>query len=173
MKFKNGFTLIELLVVVLIIGILAAIALPQYQRAVEKARFVEVEVMKNTAEKMFNSYRLTNGMPSSNIYFTGNNPATIDIELPADLKPFNAYVSYSNYFQYWAYCGSNCCNLVADRLKTPGVANGNQDSNSYYSIIMGFCPSQNQIWSYDFFKNTNGAQANAIESYLKQKGWIN
>ena len=56
----SGFTLIELLVVVLIIGVLAAIALPQYNKAVEKARAAEAVVHIRQLEKAIDLWKLTN-----------------------------------------------------------------------------------------------------------------
>ena len=62
-----GFTLIELLVVVLIIGILAAVAVPQYQKAVEKSKAAQGMMFVKAFNQAAPVYYLNNGIPATDI----------------------------------------------------------------------------------------------------------
>ena len=102
---RGAFTLIELLVVVLIIGILAAIALPQYEKAVWKSRYAEIAMNVKTIQNCLDIYQLENGLPNSVITFQ-------NLGCSAELSGGSwqsDQVYKTKYFWYTAGCQSNKC----------------------------------------------------------------
>ena len=92
MKNKQAFTLIELLVVVLIIGILAAVALPKYELAVAKARYMQLISLANALRKGQDLYKLANGQSTNDI-------SALSIDLP----PGTASTTSTVYYK-WGFC---------------------------------------------------------------------
>ena len=102
---KQGFTLLELLVVVLIIGILASIALPQYEMAVTKAKVASIlPLMRRWKDAMY-EYKLQHGDYSHDYatYFGANWPS--DWETGSDGDPCgDSNVCWND---YWTECFAN------------------------------------------------------------------
>ncbi len=117
----GAFTLIELLVVVLIIGILAAVALPQYKLAVVKSRVATMLPMLKSISQANHAYYLANGELTVNV----NN---LDISLSSECTPTTA-TGNSAVGQLWK-CGSDWV----------------IDNSGGESVIANYCPGYNQTY---------------------------
>lgn len=97
---QSGFTLIELMVVMVILGMLAALALPAYASMVRRARYAEVRQQMGTMAKEATIYQLEKGHYPVDVQ---RNIAPAGITWPEKI-PFNGTYDYD----HWSVGGGQC-----------------------------------------------------------------
>ena len=132
---SSGFTLIELLVVVVIIGILAAIALPNFIGAQKKAKVAQVKSNMHTAQLAAESYATdTAGVYSTTVaglspYYPGggNTPTGASGNYP--LNPFSGHVD--------APTLGSVTNVTTSRAAHSGTTTGTAGNVQYSVVVVG------------------------------------
>ena len=92
-KKNAAFTLIELLVVVLIVGILAAVALPSYRKAVIKTRVMTLMPLLRSISDAQNRFFMANGRYTTSF-------EALDIAMPAGGRLVNASITTLRYHDF-------------------------------------------------------------------------
>lgn len=148
---QTGFTLIELLVVVLIIGILSAVALPQYTKAVEKSRLSEALTTIKALRDQMDLYVLENGFPSTQSGL--QDKMTIDLT-GGNWEDSATYVTKN--FTYYFFCTSRLCYFeVSPNNTTRGnyTLFGSNEGSGWKNS----CASQDTDWGRQLCKSISWA----------------
>lgn len=116
----TGFTLIEMLVVVLIIGILTSIGLPQYRRAIDRAKVAEALQLMPALFDARERWRVENGYQWKNnsiCEFDSSGkcikryPSLTQLDIETKGYERTTGVLRTKNFEYWFKDTANLCNV--------------------------------------------------------------
>lgn len=131
----NGFTLIEILVVTIVVGILFAIALPNFISAEDKAKLAAVKANMHTVQIASEGYKTDTGSYATSAveldpYFPGGSFHTGGASGTRPDNPITGQAGQSLYNEAF----STSAMIVAERSTPPGAGSGSRGQ-------IGYCPA--------------------------------